>query len=182
MILFIYLSYFLGLCAIVADLAPRIGCVKASRALHGYLLHGILRAPLTFTDTTPIGRILSRFSKDVDTMDNKLPMEISDTLYCVMEVRIFSDSVKISQNQYLYYQTKEKFRFISHAMNWVLPRSCHFFTNSKLNFSRLIGFLMDIVPEFFLQFGGRISCQTRFFINLKTGPPKLRRLICVTTC
>ncbi|EQC32278.1 hypothetical protein SDRG_10026 [Saprolegnia diclina VS20] len=49
--------------------------VVCSRALHGRLLHRVLEAPVnTFFDVTPIGRILNRFSSDLDQVDSQLPM------------------------------------------------------------------------------------------------------------
>ncbi|CAE7200833.1 unnamed protein product [Rhizoctonia solani] len=42
----------------------------ASQSLHRDALGRILHAPISFFDTTPLGRIMNRFSKDVDTIDN----------------------------------------------------------------------------------------------------------------
>ncbi|KXN65309.1 hypothetical protein CONCODRAFT_53624, partial [Conidiobolus coronatus NRRL 28638] len=48
------------------------GSLKASRYLHDSMLNKILRAPVRFFDTTPIGRIVNRFSKDIQCIDGEL--------------------------------------------------------------------------------------------------------------
>jgi ABC-type multidrug transport system fused ATPase/permease subunit len=70
------------------DLAPQLGCWAAARFLHIVMLRGILRAPLTFFDTTPTGRIIGRFAKDIDVVDTTMPQQISDSVYCLFEVRV----------------------------------------------------------------------------------------------
>ncbi|PXF49940.1 Multidrug resistance-associated protein 1 [Gracilariopsis chorda] len=52
----------------------------ASKKLHDKMLGSVLRAPITFFDTTPIGRIISRFSRDVQTLDELLPQFFSQML------------------------------------------------------------------------------------------------------
>ncbi|KAI9333757.1 hypothetical protein DFJ73DRAFT_799177 [Zopfochytrium polystomum] len=49
-----------------------IGALAAKR-LHDRALHRVFRAPLSFFDATPVGRVLNRFSRDVDTLDSLLP-------------------------------------------------------------------------------------------------------------
>ena len=45
---------------------------RSSRILLQKAIARVLRAPMSFFDTTPLGRITNRFSKDVDIMDNNL--------------------------------------------------------------------------------------------------------------
>ncbi|KAI5862830.1 ATP-binding cassette transporter protein YOR1-like protein [Durotheca rogersii] len=45
---------------------------NASKALLSQAVTKTLRAPMSFFDTTPLGRITNRFSRDVDVMDNSL--------------------------------------------------------------------------------------------------------------
>lgn len=54
--------------------------MTASRRIHDQLLDRILRVRPSFFETNPLGRILNRFSKDVDNMDIKLPETTQDCL------------------------------------------------------------------------------------------------------
>jgi ATP-binding cassette, subfamily C (CFTR/MRP), member 1 len=49
-----------------------IAGTNASRTMLQRAMTRVLRAPMSFFDTTPLGRITNRFSKDIDVMDNTL--------------------------------------------------------------------------------------------------------------
>ncbi|KAG0003683.1 Canalicular multispecific organic anion transporter 2 [Modicella reniformis] len=56
--------------------------VRASERLHSNLLNNILRLPMTFFDTTPVGRVINRFSSDLFSIDEQIPWSFHDTFFC----------------------------------------------------------------------------------------------------
>ncbi|KAI9594951.1 P-loop containing nucleoside triphosphate hydrolase protein [Syncephalis fuscata] len=70
-----YLSIYAGLgilamaTAVIRNMMLYYGSFKASRSLFTRLLDRILYAKLRFFDVTPIGRIMNRFSKDIEMID-----------------------------------------------------------------------------------------------------------------
>ena len=61
--------------------------INSSNHLHNSMLSAVLKAPVLFFDTNPIGRILNRFSRDIGIMDETLPINFLDAvqllLFCV---------------------------------------------------------------------------------------------------
>ncbi|XP_050673788.1 multidrug resistance-associated protein 1 isoform X2 [Leptidea sinapis] len=71
----------------VSSLTLYLGALAAARALHSQLLSSVLHAPsIGFFDCTPTGRVLNRFSKDVDVLDNTLPMTLRGWTACFFGV------------------------------------------------------------------------------------------------
>ncbi|KAG0038711.1 Canalicular multispecific organic anion transporter 1, partial [Gryganskiella cystojenkinii] len=54
--------------------------IQAAKTLHNRLITRVLRLPMSFFDTTPMGRITNRFSGDVESVDSSLPNEFHDLL------------------------------------------------------------------------------------------------------
>ncbi|XP_022081543.1 ATP-binding cassette sub-family C member 9-like [Acanthaster planci] len=52
----------------------------AAKAIHQEMLRNLIRAPLRFFDTTPIGRILNRFSNDTMNIDSKLAQSFNNAV------------------------------------------------------------------------------------------------------
>ena len=57
---------------VVLNICLSLTTLSASGLLHKRMLNRILHSPMGFFDTTPLGRIVNRFAKDVDVCDNVL--------------------------------------------------------------------------------------------------------------
>ncbi|KAK2461323.1 hypothetical protein APHAL10511_006850 [Amanita phalloides] len=70
----VYAAIGLGgaLISIFSVIAQYTGALKASRVLFRQLLVTVVRATFRFHDTTPQGRMLNRFGKDIETIDMSL--------------------------------------------------------------------------------------------------------------
>ncbi|XP_011312621.1 multidrug resistance-associated protein 4 [Fopius arisanus] len=55
-------------------------CMDSSKNLHNLMFSCLLKAPMRFFDTNPSGRILNRFSKDIGSVDELLPMALIDAI------------------------------------------------------------------------------------------------------
>ncbi|KAJ2785541.1 hypothetical protein H4R18_000486 [Coemansia javaensis] len=60
--------------------------VRASTTVHQHMLTGVLRAPMAFFDVTPMGRILNRFSSDLQRCDEMLPRSVSSMVSTIISV------------------------------------------------------------------------------------------------
>ncbi|KAF9352690.1 Multidrug resistance-associated protein 1 [Mortierella sp. AD094] len=54
--------------------------IRAAERIHFNLLDKILHLPIAFFDTTPLGRIINRFSSDIAAVDTRIPNKLSDVL------------------------------------------------------------------------------------------------------
>lgn len=81
-----FLLIFLGFLAFAMHLALKIAAYIAGHKLHWVILIGVLQSPMSFFDTTPVGRIINRFAKDIDSVDTTLPNAFSQSLTTLITV------------------------------------------------------------------------------------------------
>uniref|UniRef100_A0A4W5KXZ1 ATP-binding cassette, sub-family C (CFTR/MRP), member 2 n=2 Tax=Hucho hucho TaxID=62062 RepID=A0A4W5KXZ1_9TELE len=75
-----------GLFVFMGTLLLANGSINASRILHTRLLNNILRVPMMFFDTTPSGRVVNRFAKDIFTVDEAIPQSFRSWIMCFLGV------------------------------------------------------------------------------------------------
>ncbi|XP_054166952.1 ATP-binding cassette sub-family C member 9-like [Oppia nitens] len=111
--------------SLMANLLSQLTSLRAVRLLHSEMLDNIIRCPLRFFDVTPFGRIINRFSNDMNTIDKKLPITLPVLLrfvfLCVSAIIVDIIitpyfSIAIIPILILYYFVQHFFRFTSREL------------------------------------------------------------------
>jgi ABC-type multidrug transport system fused ATPase/permease subunit len=59
---------------------------RASAFYHDRMVTSVFQAPMSFFDTTPSGQIMSRFGKEIGTVDRALPDSLASVLFCALQI------------------------------------------------------------------------------------------------
>lgn len=83
-----YLGFAFGFILLTSlrSLMNLLSALHASKIIHLKTLGSLVRAPVMFFDTTPVGRILNRFSRDTDDVDFLLSMSMTEFGNCIMQL------------------------------------------------------------------------------------------------
>lgn len=110
-----------------------IGSIRASRVLHERMLKAVIRAPMSFFESIPLGRLTSRFSQDIQSMDMGMTWIIISfasaliTSFCTLLVIVLTSPMtvivvvpalflyRVTQNYYL--TTSREVRRLSAAVS-----------------------------------------------------------------
>ena len=60
--------------------------LRAASTIHNQMLASVMAAPMSFFDTTPLGRIIARFAKDQNTLDVTLPQSLNMLVGCMLDI------------------------------------------------------------------------------------------------
>jgi ABC-type multidrug transport system fused ATPase/permease subunit len=88
--------YYLGVYALLGvivmvntflrDILIFYGSITASKRIHTRLLESVMHAKFRFFDSTPLGQIMNRFSKDLESVDQQITGSAIGFFYCVLSV------------------------------------------------------------------------------------------------
>lgn len=87
-----YLGIYIGISVVICIFGTLryffvyMGSLRASKKLFENLTYAVLRAPLRWLDTTPVGRTLNRFTADFAAIDSRLGTDIGFFLYHLLEL------------------------------------------------------------------------------------------------
>lgn len=70
----------------ILDVLLGIMTVFAAKGIHDQAIKRVIYAPMSWFDTTPLGRVMNRFGKDVDVLDNQLSNLVRQIMSTVMSI------------------------------------------------------------------------------------------------
>jgi ABC-type multidrug transport system fused ATPase/permease subunit len=69
---------------------------KAAKKLHDRMLECVLRSKIEFFETTPIGRIMNRFSRDIDAAESSIPITFNEVLSQLLGIITVTVTISLS--------------------------------------------------------------------------------------
>lgn len=126
-----YIGVYSGVTALYVALLLSTGllfyrsALTASTRIHNSVFKAVLDAPMSFFDSTPVGRVINRFANDMDQMDDALTDTLDQALYfgvqvlgtVILVVVVFPHFlVVLVPLGYIYYRIQNYFRNTSREL------------------------------------------------------------------
>lgn len=114
--------------------------IKAGQIFHDLMLKSVLATRMRFFDSTPVGRVLQRFSRDVESVDIHLQWSFNHTIHALFQVLMSFLLIVfilpwvilfLLPVLYLYYKTQNDYRRVAREVKRLdsvarSPRYAHF--------------------------------------------------------